>query len=371
MNKLTASPKRYLRYERLANHFREQVASGALKPGDQLPSFAQMQAEHGVGQAILERVYTILESENLIIRRPKQGIFVAEPRKRDTLNVVGVFLGTPHSRHPYYSLLLDGIHEVAHREGVEILLLHENSSVGLEKMDGVILTDPLPRIPQIIPRVSIVRPFPGTPCIQVDEYGGTKLATQHLLSLGHTQIAYLHPINDFYSDPLEPSIAKLRIGGYKDALKEAGLKARRRWMRPIREPWEAWEWETNNFTIVGYNAMKRWLDEDWEQGGCTAILGHNDDFAIGMMRAFRERGIRVPEDVSVVGFDGTPVCEQVTPMLTTVSVPLRELGMRGLEFLLRRIDQTRNNCDPNAEKSMEEVLSTTLEVRESTAPPAQ
>lgn len=369
MNKLTAPPKRYLRYERLASQLREQVASGKLKPGDQLPSFSQMQAEHGVGQAILERVYMILENENLIVRRPKQGIFVAEPRKRETLNVIGVALGQVRRGQPYYTPLLEGIQDVAQREGVEVLLLHENSTIGLEKMDGLILAGPTGRTSLLLPTVTLIRPLAGLPCLQADEYGGVKSATDYLLSLGHRKIAYLHPIKDYPGDPMVPGIDKLRMSGYRDALKDAGIKPLRRWMRPIREPWENVKWETSSFTEVGYNSMVRWLNEDWALGGCTAILAHNDDAAVGIMRAFRERGIRVPEDVSVVGFDGTEVCTQVTPMLTTVSVPLREVGARGLELLLKRIDDAQKTSDSNAGKSLEEVLPTQLVIRESTAPP--
>src|SRR5687768_1799853 len=111
--KTARSPQgRSLKYQQLADHFREQVQSGKLKPGHQLPSFAQMQSEHGVGQGTLERVYSLLESEKLIVRQPKRGTFVAQTANRVGLNVIGVASGRSPREHPYYSQILAGIQEV-------------------------------------------------------------------------------------------------------------------------------------------------------------------------------------------------------------------------------------------------------------------
>ena len=83
--------------------------------------------------------------------------------------------------------------------------------------------------------------------------------------------------------------------------------------------------------------MELWLEHGWRELGCTAIMAHNDSTAIGVMRALGKAGLRVPEDVSVIGFDGTPLCEYSTPPLTTVEVPLHEIGARALQLLQEQI----------------------------------
>src|SRR5690349_9544231 len=98
LEKASHAPK----YLRLADHFREQIDSGVLKPGDRLPSFAQMQAQHGVGQATLERAYALLQDQRVIVREANRGIFVAESRIPAALGVVGVTSGRRPKDYPYY-----------------------------------------------------------------------------------------------------------------------------------------------------------------------------------------------------------------------------------------------------------------------------
>ena len=79
------------------------------------------------------------------------------------------------------------------------------------------------------------------------------------------------------------------------------------------------------------------VEDGWQALGCTAILAHNDEAAIGVMNALAARGLGVPQDVSVVGFDGTMICDFCTPKLTSVKVPLREIGSRAVKVLLEQI----------------------------------
>jgi len=356
------SSNRALKYIQLARHFREEVRSGRLKPGDQLPSFAQMQAEHGIGQGTLERVYSVLENENLIIRQPKRGTFVAETRRQKALNVVGVGSGLSPRQHPYYSLLLQGIQEVAYREKIEVLLLHGDSSVAWEKMDGVILADQdSSRVPPTMPAISLLHPLDGVPCVLADEYNGSKDATEHLISLGHRKIAFL-AISGAKSSRNFP---RQRINGYQDALKAAGIKEEKHWIRALRDPWEP----TKSFSDLGFEKMSRWLEEDWQKLGCTAIMAHNDDTAIGVLRALQRAGIKVPQEVSLMGFDGTEISEHIHPSLSTVVVPLREIGARGMELLLQQVDGITYAKEARSEETEVELMPTHLKVRDSTAKP--
>lgn len=345
------------KYLRLAKYFRDQIHSGVLKPGERLPSFAQMQAKHGIGQGTLERAYALLEEERIIVREPKRGTFVAENKLHSFKGVIGVASGMPPKEIPYYRYLLEGIQDVAYHEKVEILLLHDVSTAKLEKMDGLITTGGAIRIPPTMPCVSLVRPGNAGHCVMADDYGGAKAATEHLITLGHRRIAFLVLGGHKASDP----VIEQRIVGYRDALQAAGIKAERRWIRPLRDVWE----ELRAFSDLGYEKMKRWLQEDWTQLGCTAILAHNDDTAVGVIRAFEEAKIEVPGQVSVIGFDGTEVADLMQPCLTTVKVPLHEIGATGMRILLQQIGKTMED-DGDGGELKRQVLPTHLKIQDST-----
>jgi len=350
---------RSLKYLQLASQFRKQMESGALKPGDQLPSFAQMQAEHGIGQGTLERVYAVLEEEKLIVRQPKRGTFVTQRKKRLRLNVIGVALTSALRQHPYYLQLLQGIQEVAYREHIELLLLHDGSEVKWERMDGIIVVHNSTRLPPTMPAICLVVPVQDMPCIMADEYNGVKAATEHLIKLGHRKIAFLTLTG---ATKPEQYIPQQRLQGYRDALQSAGIEPTRRWTRRLMEAWDS----PKSFADLGYEKMCRWLEEDWTRSGYTAVLAHNDDTAIGVMRALREAGIKVPEQVSVMGFDGTEISEHVRPALSTVVVPLRDIGAAGMEFLIQEVYNSLEAPRSDTGPAIMRVLETQLEVREST-----
>jgi len=114
--------------------------------------------------------------------------------------------------------------------------------------------------------------------------------------------------------------------------------------------------------------MSAWLRDEsangWQKINCTALLCHNDETTMGALQALREAGLRVPDDVSVVGFDGLEIGEYSHPRLTTVEMPLREIGAAAVAMLLRQIE-----ADEVTEEH--QILSTQLRVRESTAAPSR
>ena len=111
----------------------------------------------------------------------------------------------------------------------------------------------------------------------------------------------------------------------------------------------------------GYNSMKRWLAEDWRRLNCSAIFVQNDVAAIGVLEAFREAGIVVPDEVSVISFDGTDVCDYCNPRLTAIEVPLRDIGMTATQLLIQQIVRRETSAATT-------VLPTRLKPGESTAP---
>jgi LacI family transcriptional regulator len=168
------------------------------------------------------------------------------------------------------------------------------------------------------------------------------------VELGHQRIAYLIA-------PHEP-VHTRRLAAYQNALRENGVTPNPRWVRHLRDVAHY----PTRFVGAANARMAQWLEEDWKALDCTAILCQNDQTALGTLEALSTHGMRVPQDVSVIGFDGTEAADYARPRLTTIRVPLYEIGARGVELLLQtgRADQDASTL----------VLPTTLQIGESTAP---
>lgn len=150
--------------------------------------------------------------------------------------------------------------------------------------------------------------------IAVDQRLGARLATEHLLGLGHKTVVHL-------SGPLDWFDARERETGWRRALEDRGA--------PVTEPIRG-DWSSDRGYAVG-----RELAADLRAGrGPTAVFAGNDQLALGLLRAFWESGVRVPRDVSVVGFDDVAGAGHFIPPLTTVRQPFAALGRRCMALML-------------------------------------
>jgi DNA-binding LacI/PurR family transcriptional regulator len=331
----TASRPKYLT---LAEEFARQIRSGELQPGDRLPSFTQMRAQWGATPATVERIHAQLEREHLIERRHRSGVYVADARSGSTpvgtLGFVALrFDGT--RLHPYNHHLLQGVQREAKGAGVQIMLLDYGAiAASRGKIDGLLIYERelfkfLKHRETGVPCVSLLHQTDGMAAVTADDFAGARSAAQHLLELGHTRIACLMGTA---ARGIQDPLGAARLRGYRAALKQSGIAPNNNWVRPVLyNPLE-------NYAERGRSLMQQWLREDWNDLGCTAILTQNDDVAIGVIGALREAGLQVPRDVSVVGFDGAGIDAHFAPRLTTVEVPLEEIGARGTQLLLQRIE---------------------------------
>ena len=171
--------------------------------------------------------------------------------------------------------------------------------------------------------------------VSVDQKQGAALAEQHLIDLGHRSILHL-------SGPQDWLDARARDREWHDHLERAGL--------PHRES-AVGDWSSDS----GY-AFGSTVEPDF-----TAVFAANDQMALGLIHAFHERGIRVPEDVSVVGFDDVPDARHFLPPLTTVRQDFHALGTLSVATLLAALD--------DGDVPQRTLLEPELVVRASTAPP--
>jgi LacI family transcriptional regulator len=193
-----------------------------------------------------------------------------------------------------------------------------------------------------IPLVSIGSAhLPGFTNVDVDNHQGGFDATSHLLELGHRTVATI-------TGPLEWPSADARLAGYRAALRAAGIPDD----PALVEHTPDWGLET------GFAATDRLLSRGRP---ITAVFAQSDFIALGAIRRLRSEGLRVPEDVSVVGYDDLPVAAYVDPPLTTVHQPMREVGELAATVLLDRI---AGGAAPGPR-----LLPARLVVRQSTAPP--
>jgi DNA-binding LacI/PurR family transcriptional regulator len=175
--------------------------------------------------------------------------------------------------------------------------------------------------------------------IDTDQCGGTRSAVDHLLGLGHETVWHVTGPESSYASRRRPE-------AWRAAREDAG--------GPVPPPapgdWSAASGNAPGLALAG-------------EPDCTAVFAANDQMALGLLRAFHERGRSVPGDVSVVGFDDTPDAAYFIPPLTTVHQDFAEVGRRGVREVLRQI---REHADPSPGT---EIVPTSLVLRSSTAPP--
>ncbi len=240
---------------------------------------------------------------------------------------------------------------VSHRGAPELIEKSPDTLLdrGVEGM--IFINTPLKRSLSVpVVAVSDITEAPDVSSIVIDNARAATLALKHLLKLGHQNIAVLR-------GPRGNGDSEDRWNSLQKAAAELGVTIPSKLTRELgRYP------ECNNTTMsdLGYHAAKELLEGSHE---FTALVAFNDGSAIGAIRAFRDAGLAVPDDISVVGFDDIEQAGFNIPRLTTIRQPLLNMGELAARTLIRRIEQS-------SEKSREILVEPKLVVRESTAPPA-
>lgn len=257
---------------------------------------------------------------------------VARSLKAQATATIGLLI--PNGINPYFAELARGIEDHCERNGFCVILCNSDDNpekqrsylrVLLEKrVDGLIVSSvdgdagmagglAAVRTPLVI----VDRELEGVEAdlVHIDHEQGAWLATRHLIDLGHRHIACI-------AGPRDTAVTRLRLDGYRRALRQAGLQAR-----------DDWALHSEFTSPAGYEAAARLLQGERP----TAIFAGNDMIGIGVLRAAAERGIRVPQALSVIGFDDIQLSRYVYPALTTVGQSIMQLGETAAAMLLRRI----------------------------------
>jgi DNA-binding LacI/PurR family transcriptional regulator len=317
------------------------IADGELDPGSPLPSVRALSRRLGVSVNTVRTAYGRLHADGLLEVRQGAGTRVARTLAPDSpvapvrfgSNVVGVIMA---DLAPFYLPVLEGVEDVAARHGMLVVVATALDSpvrgslmarrLVARGVDGLIaLSMGPPRDvlggegpeSSVPPIVYVDRPGMGDHSFVFDAERGARLATAHLVEHGHRRIAMLTP-------PLElPNVRPLH-DGYARALHDAGLP------RPpelvVQVP---------DFTAVaGQEGARRLFDL---RNRASGVFAASDLTAMGLLEAARAAGVRVPEDLAVVGYPDIQAAPWVQPPLTMVAVPAREAGARAMETLVRLI----------------------------------
>lgn len=240
--------------------------------------------------------------------------------------------------NPVHSVIAEAVESAAHANGYKVILYNVSNSPEREResleavaeglVDGLVIVNSVDRertlrflAEEAILAVLIdCQSDFAVPTVMVDNVRAGYVATEHLIQLGHRRIAHI-------SGSAPMIISQQRLEGYRRALADHGLT----YERVVYLMKASWDWDFAS----GYRAMRELLEGDPRP---TAVFAASDQMAIGAYRAIVEAGLRIPQDISVVGFDDIEAAAYATPPLTTIRQPFTDMAASAVATLLRLMD---------------------------------
>jgi LacI family transcriptional regulator len=296
----------------------------------------------------------VLEAAEKIGYKPHA---LARSLRSGLTHTVGLLI--PDTNNPHYMDLLSGVEAEVVEQGYYLVLVsakldpererHCLRSLFQRRLDGLILSPTFEdlfesELGELIGNtrpVVFITPHSGADCVYTDMRSGAEALMEHLVSLGHTRIGFVYGV-------AREGMADARLAVYRERCQD-----------PDALPGGCLMVSCGHTIQDGYRAAQDLLALDDPP---TAIWTVNDLLAVGALRAIRERGLRVPEDLSLAGFDDIELAAQLYPPLTTVDIHGQELGRQAARLLFRRIQ--------GADKAPQyREIDTELVIRASTAAP--
>lgn len=353
---------RYLQVRRILEHA---VRTGQYRPGSQLPGERELAVEMQVSQMTVNKAILTLVSDGWLRREIGRGTFVPHDFHPPQPAVLRIGFAIPYplenaSEDHYLGPLLRGIQRAVTNESVSLNLLETPfdsfyTRLNDASLDGFLLTDVVDECLADVRKLaaegkrmvilSTERDSLPVPSVDSDNLGGAQEAMEHLISLGHRRIGGLFTYTD-------SSNSRQRLRAYTETLRKHGLDVPEDCCIALDR-----SHSIPDVLAAGIRAMLAKPDRP------TAYFCGGYYIALETIQAAREAGVRIPEDLSVVGFDDPVSASYLTPPLTTVRQPLEEMGYKATHMLLRWL---RHHEEPSAHK----VLPARLKVRGSTAPPS-
>ncbi len=335
-------------YEQIVADIRGRILSGELKPGDKIETQAELARKYDVSLITVKNALGLLVNERLLFSRAGKGTFVLEAPSKG-FNVsdhrsVGLVLRD--LSHPYFSMIVNSVEECAYEKSFNILLTSSSGKPEKEEsqirkfrsmgVDGLIIaslsleyraTEYIQRLhaenfPYVM--VSYIHD-PDFWYVGTDQELGGYIATEHLIRTGYRTVGYMHLGG-------KNLLSEVRRNGYWRALMESGLPydGRLVFTPDLDRP----DLGADRYQL-GYEFGKNYKNLATKP---EALFCYNDMCALGFIHGAAETGIRVPDDVAVVGFDDTMVARFASVPLTTIHQPVEKIGRSAVEIIQKRID---------------------------------
>lgn len=352
------------KYVTLMEHLKEGILSGKIKPGDRLPSENQLSREYGLSRHTVRKALAILENDGYVTAEHGRGTFCSE-RMRHRKNSRNIAVIITYLSDYIFPRIIQGIDQVMTEQGYSIMLKNTGNSrqqearcledILTKDVEGLIIEPSKSQIlcrnmtlyQQLdaygIPYIFIQGRYPQMqekPCVLMDDEQGGYLAASYLLQLGHRRLVGIFKADD--------SQGAERHKGYVRALQEAHI--------PYDPDLVIW-FHTEDRKVKPGLMVRRMVKEHRK---FTGVVCYNDQIALEAYRALTEMGLRVPEDVSLTGYDDSFIASSGSLKLTTVAHPHEHLGKMAAQILLEEIRGLR----PEGAKPLT-LLEPELVVRES------
>lgn len=314
-----------------------------MTPGEKLPSRPSLSNEYATTRATLDKAIAELESEGYLTSKLGSGTYIADLSGRTIQNISTWGIIVPNVMEELYPGLVRGVENYAQKIGVNIVLCNsDNSSSKQEQylrrliasgVTGIILVPVITcAVKQLlrlydqlaetnIPFVFCNRSIEGinVPVIASNDFYGGYIATKHLLEQGFRKPVYLARVK--YKTSVD------RCQGYLSALLENDI--------PINRKLIIFGDEASTAYGYSYDVVNRLLDSGQE---FDSIFCFDDSLSSGCYQALGERGIRIPENCGIIGYNNTNICESLEPKLTSVAFKNVEIGNKAAEILWKRIN---------------------------------
>jgi DNA-binding LacI/PurR family transcriptional regulator len=318
------------KYKRIKNIIIEEIKNGQIT--DKLPGERILAKDLGVAYMTIRKALSELEEEGIIHKTTTKGTFVSNRKMSPKVTSnIGFFLDSKIREgisSPYYSMIFKALEKTVKKEGYNLLLFSDLDDINplnnQKKIDGIIICC-FPRIESKIQAIKKFLPIvlldniatdKSIPSVTIDNFNSCSQSAQYLISLGHRRIA-------FVSGLLDSDVCLDRLAGYQNALAAAGISEDKKLIFKGDYSYESGEKAAEYFLALPKLP--------------TAIMCANDSMAIGAMQVIQQNGLRIPEDISIIGFDDIEVSSRVFPALTTSSAPIQSIAREAVELLLSAI----------------------------------
>lgn len=339
------------KYQQVINKIKKDIDNCTI--ADKLPSERILAKELGVSYMTVRKALDTLLSEDVIIKVPHKGSFVnTQPKQRN--GVIGYFLDSSIRSgiaSPYYSLLFQELERWAAKKNYAVVFFSDGERERLDTLlptlDGVIATC-IPSTEDIILEISSHLPVvvienstadKTIPAVVIDNFNADLEAVDYIVSLGHTRIGCMTGLFD-------SKVGTNRFKGFEHGLKQNNIPATKEYIFHGDYSHES-----------GIAGAKYFLSLPTVP---TAIICANDSMALGAIKELQNNGVKVPEDMSVIGFDDISIAAQSNPALTTVRAPIQKIAKYSCNLLFNKINNKDNDYNHIA-------LSTQLITRDSCA----